>query len=219
MSSLPTLVGPEAAPRSGKAPTGLVIFAHGYGSNGADLIALAPHLADALPDVQFLSPNAPEPCPGAPGGYQWFPLTSISREERDQGTRAAAATLDQYIDTQLARFSLPPERCALVGFSQGTMMALHVGLRRRKPLAGIVGFSGSLAAPGRLIAEMGPPTPVLLVHGSHDDVVPVWLMFEAYGALEAANIPVERHVSDGVAHSIAPDGLRAAAAFLRKRLA
>lgn len=218
MSSIPTLHGPEAAPLSGGKPDSLVIFAHGYGSNGADLIALAPHLAQALPRAQFLSPNAPEPCPGAPGGYQWFPLTTISREERDAGTRAAAASLDRYIDAQLARFSLTPDRLALVGFSQGAMMALHVGLRRSAALGGIVGFSGSLASPRSLLAEMGPPPPVLLVHGTGDEVVPIWLMFEAFGALEAANIPVERHISQGVAHAIGPDGLKAAADFLKARL-
>ncbi|WP_281300718.1 MULTISPECIES: alpha/beta fold hydrolase [unclassified Iodidimonas] len=219
MSTIPMLSGPELAPAHGISPDSLVIFAHGYGSNGADLISLAPHFQNILPGAHFLSPNAPQPCPGAPQGYQWFPLTSISRAERDEGTAAAAAILDHYIDRQLDRFDLPANRLALVGFSQGTMMSLHVGLRRKQALAGIVGFSGSLASPGRLIEEMGPPPPVLLVHGAADDVVPVWLMFEAFGAMEAAKIPVERHISQNIAHSIAPDGLRKAVEFLKKHLA
>ncbi|MFQ5346909.1 MAG: alpha/beta hydrolase, partial [Rhodothalassiaceae bacterium] len=178
MSTPPLLSGPERGPADGGAPQSLVIFAHGYGSNGEDLIGLVPHLAPHLPHTQFLSPNAPEPCPGVPGGYQWFPLTTISREERDRGCYQAAPALAHYIETQRERFSLAPDRFALVGFSQGTMMALHVGLRHAPALAGIVGFSGSLAAPGRLLDEIAARPPVLLVHGANDDVVPVWLMFE-----------------------------------------
>ncbi len=219
MTAQQILTGPETAQKEGSAPDSLVIFAHGYGSNGDDLISLSQHFQSALPRTYFVSPNAPEPCPGAPGGYQWFPLTSISREERDAGTKAAAPTLDAYIDAQMERFDLKPSRVALVGFSQGTMMALHVGLRRKAELAGIVGFSGSLSSPGSLQAEMGARTPVILVHGAADEVVPVWLVFEAYGALEALNVPVKRHISQNIAHSIGPDGLQAAIGFLKDRLA
>lgn len=219
MSETPMLSGPEVAPKDGSPPDSLVIFAHGYGSNGQDLIGLAAHLQPVLPKTQFLSPNAPEPCAMAPGGYQWFHLSSISREERDQGTVVAAPALDAYIDAQLERFALPPERLVLVGFSQGTMVSLHVGLRRTPPIAGILGFSGSLSAPERLIDEMRARPPVLLVHGAADETVPVWLMFEAYGALQAAKVPVERHVSQNTAHSIAADGLEAGARFLQRLLA
>jgi len=219
LSETPMLSGPEVAPKDGSPPDSLVIFAHGYGSNGQDLISLVPHLQPILPKTQFLSPNAPEPCAMAPGGYQWFHLSSISREERDDGTLSVAPTLDAYIDAQLDRFALPPERLALVGFSQGTMVSLHVGLRRTAPIAGILGFSGSLAAPERLIDEIRTPPPVLLIHGAADETVPVWLMFEAYGALQAAKVPVERHVSQNTAHSIAADGLEAGARFLQRLLA
>jgi len=218
VTDIPALSGPEVAPQDGQAPDSLVILCHGYGSNGDDLIGLVPHLQPQLPRTQFLSPHAPQPCPGAPGGYQWFPLTTISREERDAGTRTAAPVLDAYIDASLERFGLPAARLALIGFSQGTMMSLHVGLRRREQLAGILGFSGSLSLPGSLIGEIALRPPVMLVHGANDEVVPVWLMFEAYGALEAANVPVERHVSQNTAHSIAADGLNAGLGFLRRIL-
>ena len=214
MTAQTILTGPETAQKEGNAPDSLVIFAHGYGSNGADLISLSQHFQTVLPRTYFISPNAPEPCPGAPGGYQWFPLTSISREERDRGTRVAAPIFDAFIDAQMDRFNLEPSRIALVGFSQGTMVALHVGLRRQAELAGIVGFSGSLSSPGSLQTEMGARSPVMLIHGAADEVVPVWLMFEAYGALEALNVPVTRHISQNIAHSIGPDGLQAAMGFL-----
>lgn len=218
MTSIPSLAGPEVPPAHGGAPDSLVIFAHGYGSNGQDLIGLVPHLQPHLPGTQFIAPDAGEPCPGSPGGRQWFALTTISREERDSGCYRAAPMLGRFIDAQLERFHLAPERLVLVGFSQGTMLALHVGLRRAEKLGGILGFSGSLASPGRLIAEMRSAPPVLLVHGANDEVVPVWLMFEAVGALEAAGVPVERHVSRNTAHSIAADGLACGLDFLRARI-
>lgn len=212
------LAGPEVAPKDGADPDSLVIFAHGYGSNGQDLIGLVPHLQPHLPKTQFLSPNACEPCPMAPGGYQWFPISSLDRTERDTGTYKAAPALDHYVSRQLDRFSVPANRCVLIGFSQGTMLSLHVGLRRQEPVAGILGFSGTLAAPGKLIDEMRSKPPVLLVHGAADEVIPVWLMFEAVGALQAANVPVDKHVSQNVPHSIGPDGLQKGAAFLKRVL-
>src|SRR3712207_6906123 len=131
--------GPRLLPRSG-APAQLVILAHGYGSNGDDLIGLAPYLARALPQAVFVSPHAPDGVPGYAGGYQWFPISRLDPVLMAQGVRGAAASLDGFIDPELARYGLPASACALVGFSQGTMMSLHVGLRRREPLAAILGF-------------------------------------------------------------------------------
>lgn len=217
--SEPLLHGPERAPAVGDAPDSLVVFLHGYGSNGEDLIALAEPLAQILPRTHFLSPNAIEPCPGAPNGYQWFPLATLARSERDTGVVRAAPVLGQWLDRQLARFSLPASRLALVGFSQGTMMALHVGLRRVAPVAGILGFSGALARISHLMDELRARPPVQLVHGDQDPVVPAWMMFEAVGALEAMKVPVDWHVSRNTPHSIAPDGLKVGADFLKRVLA
>jgi len=218
MAEPPRLSGPETGPEDGAAPDSLVVFAHGYGSNGADLMGLVPHLRRVLPRTQFLAPNAPEACPMAPGGYQWFPLSTISREERDSGTGKAAPLLDAYLEAQLERFGLGPERLALVGFSQGTMVSLHAGLRRAPQIAGILGYSGSLAVPERLVDEIRGRPPVLLVHGTADETVPIWLMFESFGALQAAKVPVERHISQNTAHAIAPDGLEAGTRFLQRCL-
>ena len=132
MTTPPTLDGPRVPPASGGAATSLVILLHGYGSNGADLIGLVPYWRASLPDTAFVSPNAPEPCPGAPGGYQWWGLSSFDAGARAAGARRAAPALDAFIDAELARHGLSEGRLALVGFSQGTMMALHVGLRRER---------------------------------------------------------------------------------------
>ena len=214
-----TLDGPRRAPASGGVATSLVVFAHGYGSNGEDLISLAPYLARALPGAAFVSPNAPDPVPGAPGGRQWFPITRLDPHLMAQGAAAAAASLDAFLDAELARQRLPASACALVGFSQGTMMALHVGLRRREALAAVVGFSGALVAPERLAVEIGSRPPVLLAHGDRDEVLPVHALAAAREGLAAAQVGCRWIVSPGLPHSIGEDGLSAAAGFLRDAFA
>jgi phospholipase/carboxylesterase len=203
-----TLQGPSVPPASGRPARSMVVLLHGYGSNGDDLIGLVPYWRAALPDTVFLSPNAPQPCPGAPGGRQWWPLASLSPGSRAAGVREAAPVLDGFIDAQLAAHGLSDDRLALVGFSQGTMVALHVGLRRAGRIAGIVGYSGMLADPEGLA---GPHPPVLLVHGDADPV--------AQQALTAAGVDVAAHVSRGLQHSIDDAGLRLGGEFLARALA
>jgi phospholipase/carboxylesterase len=212
----PTLNGPVVQPASGSAPRSMVILLHGYGSNGDDLIGLVPYWRGALPDTVFLSPNAPQPCPGAPGGRQWWALTSFSPDARAAGVRQAAPILNRFIDAQLAAYGLTEDRLSLVGFSQGTMMALHVGLRR--PVAGIVGYSGMLADPEGLAGAPSKP-PVLLVHGDADPMVPVAALQHAQAALEPRGFDVTSHVSRGLGHSIDEAGLRLGEQFLSRVLA
>jgi phospholipase/carboxylesterase len=203
-------------PASGGAPRSMVILLHGYGSNGDDLIGLVPYWRAALPDTVFLSPNAPQPCPGSPGGYQWWALTSFSPDARVAGVRQAAPVVDGFIEAQLAAYGLTQDRLALVGFSQGTMMALQVGLRR--PLAGIVGYSGMLADAEGLGGPVGKP-PVLLVHGDADPMVPFASLQQAQAALEPLGFDVATHVSRGLGHSIDEAGLRLGGQFLSRVLA
>jgi phospholipase/carboxylesterase len=213
-----SLDGPRLAPLSGSRPNALVILVHGYGSNGADLISLARMIQPALPDAAFVAPDAPSQIPGMAGAYQWWPIETFSMAERAAGAAAAAAVLDAFITRELEEARLPSDRTLLVGFSQGTMMALHVGLRRPEPVAGIVGISGMLVAPDLLQAEIMSCPPVLLVHGVEDDIVPFGSMDLASKALAAAHVSVETHVSPGVGHSVSQDGLAASAAFARRVL-
>ena len=211
-----SLTGPERPAAAGTADS-LVVFLHGYGADGEDLIGLAEPLATFLPHTRFAAPNAPERCVNNPMGYQWFPipwLDGSSPVEAARSAQAAFAALDGWLDGT----AMAPERTVLVGFSQGTMMALHVGLRRPAPVAGIVGFSGRLLEPGRLAGEITAKPPVLLVHGDADPVVPYASMAEAETALAAAGVPVTTHTSPGVGHGIAPDGLRLAVSFIRAQL-
>ncbi len=205
-------------PAAGGKPSSLVVLLHGYGSNGEDLISLAPYWAKALPNTQFVSPNAPEPVPMAPGGYQWFPISRLDPREVETGVARASGVLEKFIDRELERYQIAPDRMALVGFSQGTMMALHVGLRRPR-LGAIVGFSGALPAAGKLKDEAKCKPPVLLVHGDQDEMIPITALFAAAEGLAAAEIGAQWHVSYGVPHSIGPDGLQLGGEFLRAALA
>ncbi|MGY8986458.1 MAG: alpha/beta hydrolase [Sphingomonadales bacterium] len=215
---IPKVNGPVVLPENGIAPESAVILCHGYGSNGEDLISLARHWQGLLTKTIFLAPNAHENCPGSPLGYQWFPLSTLSKEERREGSYKAAPVLDNYIDRILDQYHLEANKLALVGFSQGTMMSLHVGLRRERELAGILGFSGALSAPENLVSEIKSKPPIFLIHGDRDNVIPPQNLFESVGALAAAGIVAEKHVSQQTAHNIAPDGLQKGGTFLAKLL-
>ena len=207
------LSGPRKAPRSGRPPTSLVVFVHGYGADGSDLIALSDVFARALPDTQFIAPDAPEETPM--GGRQWFPLTLRDPSEYARGVEAAAPALHTFIDAELARYRLNEDCLALVGFSQGTMMTLSVAYRRPRPVAAVVGFSG-------LFPESEPtdlvPAPTLLVHGTADEVLPAQMTLQAANALGAAGVPVQWHMRAGLGHGIDQDGLAMAGDHLVRHL-
>lgn len=212
-----TIDGPRLPAASG-APKALVVFLHGFGADGNDLIAIGAEWRRAMPDVAFVSPHAPERCMASPSGRQWFPLTFRDPDERRRGVVAARPALDAFLDAELKRHNLTDDRLALVGFSQGTMMALHAGLRRPAPPACILGFSGMLVSPEALKAEATGKPPILLVHGERDDVIPVEALFAACDGLNAAEIPVEWHLSPGLGHGIDGEGLRQGAAFVASSL-
>jgi phospholipase/carboxylesterase len=211
----------RSAPRSGKTRSAVVLL-HGYGADGADLIGLAEPLGPHLPDTLFVAPDAPESCAASPFGRQWHPIPWIdgsSEETARRGAARAAADLDAFLDGLMAEEDLLPEQVALLGFSQGAMMALQVAPRRAAPVAAVVAISGMLVDPELLADELRARPPVLLIHGDRDDVVPIDALPAAARALEAAGwAEVYAHVMRGTGHGIAPDGLEVALAFLRERL-
>jgi phospholipase/carboxylesterase len=219
------LDGPRLPPRSGGPARHLVALLHGVGADGADLIGLAPVLAEALPDAAFVAPDAPFPCDMAPFGRQWFSLQDRSPARLAAGVRAAAPALQSFLEDELARLSLPASALALGGFSQGAMMALHTGLRMAGPPAAILAYSGALlASPESLAAEVvaarrSPLPPVLLVHGESDGVVPVAASRAAEAMLRGAGVPVESLYIPGLDHSIEEAGLAAGIAVLRRAFA
>lgn len=208
------------APASGKVGS-VVVFLHGYGADGNDLLGLADPLAPHLPDTLFLAPDAPERCVMNPMGYQWFPIPRMdgtTEAAAAEGLARAADDLNAWLDAMLEEEGVTPAQVVLLGFSQGTMMSLHVAPRRAEPLAGIVGFSGRLLAPERLAADARSKPPVMLLHGDVDDVVPFSHLREAADALTRAGFETYGHVMKCTAHGIAPDGLSVALAFLRDKL-
>jgi phospholipase/carboxylesterase len=215
MNDVPKLTGPTFGPAGGGAPKRLVILLHGYGANGDDLIGLAAPLSEVLPDAEFLSPNAPYPCAQNPfGGLQWFDVWNRDDENRMVEVRKTAVIVGGYIDEVLAARGLSDAELALVGFSQGTMLSLHVALRRAAPCAGVLGFSGRLEAPETLPAEITARPPVMLIHGEQDEMLPVDMMDRAAEALAASGVAVETHRRPGLGHGIDPDGLKLGAGFL-----
>ena len=220
---MPELDGPRLEPRTGPARQ-LVVFLHGYGADGNDLIDIGRAWQGLLPHAAFVSPHAPEACAQAPVGRQWFPLTFRDPNERWTGVNKAAPVLTSFLDAELKRRNLPASSLALVGFSQGTMMALHVGLRRATAPAAIVGYSGLLAVPPDVnpetfAAEVKSRPPILLVHGDRDDLIPPQALSHATSALASLGVPVEWHMSHGIGHGIDQEGLRHGGEFLARRWA
>jgi phospholipase/carboxylesterase len=210
--------GPRLAPKSGTAKQ-LVVLLHGLGADGNDLIELGQQWREWLPDAAFVAPHAPDPCSNVPMGREWFPLTLTDPREFWRGVTYAAPSLEAFLDRELARHSLPPSKLALVGFSQGAMMALHLGLRRRSAPAAILGYSGLLVledgkGPESLKPAAGTAPPILLIHGARDDVVPVEMFLFSKAALGAAEIPCQWHLSAGLGHGIDEEGLRQGGLFL-----
>lgn len=209
--------GASLQPMSGAPPKQIVILLHGYGSNGADLISLAPTWQQALPEALFVAPNAPQRC-GMGQGFQWWGLSDFTSQALAAGAVEAAPAIDAFIDRKLDQYGLGEADLAIVGFSQGTMMALQVGLRRANPIAAIVGYSGMLTGASTLAEQIRSRPPVLLVHGSADPVVPVAALHAAEKELRHNNVDVTSHVSNGLGHSVDAAGIRLGGDFVAKGL-
>lgn len=210
------LSGPMLAPASGGAPTQVVVLLHGYGSDGADLIGLAPHWQGVLPHALFVSPNAPERCAMLASGYQWFAIDMEGDRlaSRQNGVAAARPVLVEFLNDLWTQTGLGPQHTILAGFSQGAMMALHTAFSLCEPLLGVVAFSGAFVPPEEFADPEFARPPVCLVHGDADEVVAPQLSAQAHALLRDAGVPVSYHVSPGVAHGIAPDGLEFATKFI-----
>ena len=213
MAEIPKLSGPSLAPASGGKAEQVIMFLHGVGADGNDLIGLAPHFQQVLPDAFLVSPDAPYPYDMAPTGRQWFPIGDFTAESRLEGAVSAAPILDAFIDETLPDQGLGADRLLLIGFSQGTIMSLHVGPRREAPVAGIIGHSGMLAGPHLLGAEIRSRPPVLLTHGEAAPLLPVQSLPEAEAALKEAGVAVEAHVRPGLGHGIDEECVRLGLTF------
>lgn len=219
MSAIPPLNGPAHPPASGQSPSHLILFLHGLGADGNDLLSLSDFFIEDMPDAHCIAPNAPFPCDMAPYGYQWFSLQNRAMDAMFAGVQTAEPILNQYIDQQLAALQLPPEKLIVIGFSQGTMTALHTLLRRPKPCGAIIGFSGALLGTTEIMrAEIKSKPPVCLIHGNADMVVPYEALAHSESILKACNVEVEAHTRNGLGHGIDPQGIALARAFVKKHV-
>ncbi|MCD8570302.1 MAG: dienelactone hydrolase family protein [Alphaproteobacteria bacterium] len=209
--------------RSDKPPASIALLLHGLGSNGRDLISLAPYWEQALPDTLFISPDAPFACdmvpPGYPDSYQWFSLQDRDPDKILAGVLAAAPILNAFIAEQLEQYKLPASKLALIGFSQGTMMSLYAGLHYPEKLAGVLGYSGALVWPPETDAAKLQKLPIRLIHGEADDVVPVSAYRMAREVLEKSGFDVSGHTTPGLPHSIDGQGVESGNEFLSTILA
>lgn len=213
------LNGPRTGPATAGPARQLIVLCHGLGADGHDLIDIATAWKQAVPHAAFAAPDAPFACDMAPMGRQWFSVADRSPARAEQGVRLAAGFLDAFLDAELARLSLPADAYALMGFSQGAMTALFAGLRRATPPRAILAYSGALIAPERLNADrqgLGPASPVLLVHGEDDEVVPVSRSRDAEAALLAAGVAVQSLYCPHLGHGIDEAGLSTGALFLQR---
>ncbi len=219
MTDLPKLSGPSFGPAEGGNPQSLVLLLHGYGANGDDLIGLAPPFSQVLPNTEFLSPNAPYPCESNPfGGLQWFEVWQAEGVNRLAEVRRGADIVNSYIDQELEKRGLTDDQLIMCGFSQGTMLSLHVALRREAPCAGILGYSGRLESPEVLGDEIIARPPVMLIHGEDDAMLSVDLMDTAANYMRDCGVSVETHRRPGLGHGIDPDGIRLGAGFMSVQL-
>ncbi|MEM7444617.1 MAG: alpha/beta fold hydrolase [Pseudomonadota bacterium] len=217
MTEIHELTGPSKAPASGGKAKQLVVFLHGVGADGNDLIGLAPQLAPILPDTEFLAPDAPFPCDMAPFGRQWFSLQDRSPAAMLAGVRSVAPSVNAFLDRELEKRDLTPDKLILVGFSQGTMTSLYTAPRRPEPIAGVIGFSGALVGAELLADEVKSKPPILLIHGDADEVVPVAAFDNAGHALQTAGFTVYGAKRPGLGHGIDGEGLSMGASFLLDR--
>ncbi len=192
----------------------LVVFLHGLGSNGADLMSFADYWAKSMPDTAFAAPSAPTPCPDAPGGFQWIPRLPPGHPLLFPEVENAADDLQPILDQELAAVGLTPDRLALVGFSQGTLMTLHAGLRRAIAPAALLGYAGGLVGRDRLAEEITCKPPVMLINGDADPMVPASAQATALEALQEAGVVAAGQIMPGLDHSVNSDALILGARFL-----
>ena len=208
--------GAALEPTSGGPARSLVVLLHGYGADANDLVPLAQSWRLSLPQTAFAVPDAPAQAVGNPFGRQWFPIAMGDPTKIRDGVHEVEAELDLFLDQELEARGLDNRNLAIMGFSQGAVLALHVGLRRQGPIAAILAFSGLLAVP--------PPVrlafpPVLLGHGANDSLIPASAMQNANDGLTAAGVDVEALLRPGLGHGIDEAELTAGAKFLAAALA
>lgn len=210
-----TFSGPHLAPAAGGTPHSLVVLFHGYGADGDDLLFLGDTWASVLPNTLFVAPHGPMLCEENPSGKQWFGLRDFDPQRMLKEIQTITPALNRYLDELLKVYELPPEKLALVGFSQGAMLALHIALNRLQ-CGGVVAYSGAFLDDPLTLKVARPP--ILLIHGTEDDVLPSTFSQKAESHLKTLGVPVTLSLLPNLAHSIDGRGLGMGGAFLKDHL-
>ena len=206
-------------PAAGGKSSNLVVFLHGYGADGKDLIDLANPFAMAMPNASFISPDAPNPCAMSPSGREWFPIDQIPT-----GAIKASESLLDLIEAEVQNLGLSFKEVILIGFSQGAMMSMQCLLINKYQFGAIIGFSGALrienieAANNQIIKgkHVFAATPVLLVHGEQDEVVPFESLVNSKNLLNQVGFDVKTLSRPNLGHGIDPEGISAGMELLKK---
>lgn len=198
----------------------IVMMLHGVGSNGQDLMSIAPYWAQTFTEAMFISPDAPFECdmapPGFPNSYQWFSLQDRDPDAMIDGVQNVFPMIEDFIDEKLQEFGIAPENLVLMGFSQGTMTSLYVAPRLKYKIGGVLGYSGALIWDGLSVESGLQNVPIHLIHGEADDVVPVEQWQHAKDTLEQAGFTVTGHTTPGLSHTLDHDGVDSGAEFMKK---
>ena len=205
-------------PLSKNKPRQVIILCHGYGGDGKDISTLAINWQRFLPDAIFLCPNAPEVCTVNPRGYQWFDLTTEEEKIILEKSLIAEEKLNIFLDQVFDNFQLAPSNLALIGFSQGCMMAIQVGLKRKERINCLIGYSGKVINQKHLSDNIKSKPKIFLMHGANDTIVSPTYLLEAKEYLNKHGLKIKTKLFKNCDHKIPVEGSSLGLGFLRKNL-
>tara|TARA_Y100000590_G_C15718099_1_gene1012570 strand:+ start:1847 stop:2500 length:654 start_codon:yes stop_codon:yes gene_type:complete len=205
-------------PLSNSSPKNAIILCHGFGGDGKDISLLANYWRNYLPDTIFICPNAPEKCSVSPQGYQWFDLMDQSEDQILTKSLVAEIKLNKLIDQVKQNNNLETKKIALVGFSQGSMISLQTGIKRKDSINSIVGYSGKIINIEHLENNINSRPKVILMHGDKDEVVPINFFLESKDFFNRNKYEIETKIFKGCEHRIPSEGSSVGLEFLKKNL-
>ena len=208
----------SVSPLSKNKPKQVVVLCHGYGGDGKDISTLAINWQRFLPDAIFLCPNAPEVCSINPNGYQWFDLTIEREEVILEKSLVAEEKLNRFLNQVLDNLQLESKNLALVGFSQGCMISIQLGLKRKKQVNCLIGYSGKVINQKHLSDNINSRPKIFLMHGQNDTIVSPTYLLEAKEYLKNHGINTRTKIFKNCEHKIPVEGVSLGLGFLKKNL-
>ena len=203
-------------PLSKKKAKNAVILCHGYGGDGKDISILAGYWRTYLPDTVFICPDAPEKCAASPTGYQWFDLLDQSPDQILSKSLVAESKLNEFIDEVLKKYNLISNQIIIGGFSQGCMLTLQTGIKRKDKINSIIGYSGKIINAEHLSKNLNSRPNILLMHGEQDQVVTVDAFLEAKDFFGKNNYAIESKLFKDCEHRIPTEGSSLGLQFIKK---